>query len=77
MLSTYLSFNIIYAQDLQSFIGVDELPADDAVICEIPLADPELEGIYEADTIHDFRLYDLYENEYVMSDILQEKNRYY
>ncbi|MBK8488496.1 MAG: T9SS type A sorting domain-containing protein [Chitinophagales bacterium] len=73
LLSTYLSFNIIYAQDLQSFIGVDELPADDAVICEIPLADPELEGIYEADTIHDFRLYDLYENEYVMSDILQEK----
>lgn len=45
--------------NLKPFIGVDSLPSDTDVICDIPwyLGDFEDSGLFEGDTVHDFQLF--------------------
>ncbi len=57
-LTFYASF--LFAQaDLKPSIGIGDLPADAAPVCEIPLylGDFESTGLQNGDTLYDFNLY--------------------
>ncbi|MFN3939625.1 MAG: T9SS type A sorting domain-containing protein [Chitinophagales bacterium] len=58
------------ADALGEFIGVAELPADNASICPIPIVNLDLGGIQEGDVIPDFQLFSLEGIALKASDIL-------
>jgi len=76
ILSIICPSNIYGQVPLNTFIGADHLAADSDPICDFPIfpdVAPDLEGPYEGDFVHDFKLYTLEGDSMQLSGALNDR----